>query len=167
MDRRASQLQQEYLRKARASDRLSGTDAGTVGRVEAKLVSLGCFRGVVCDAWGEVSEHTHALLQALTTSRVRVAGPSTGKRGLERTEEGERSIVIGYLRRALSVATVKAQAFSLLGRLEGLGPGAAAACSRRLQAAELDRQWRRQLQAIILSQKQGFSIHRGGFAKVD
>ena len=144
-----------------------GTDAGTVGRVEANLVSLGCVRGVVCGAWGEVSEHTHALLQALTTSRVRVAGPSTGKRGLERTEEGEKSIVIGYLRRSLSVATVKAQAFSLLGRLEGLGPGAAAARSRRLQAAELDRQWRRQQQAYMLSQKQGFSIHRCGFAKVD
>ena len=109
----------------------------------------------------------HALLQAMTTGRVRVAGPSTGRRGLERTEEGERSIIIGYLRRTLGVATVKAQAFSLLGRLEGLGPGAAAALSRRQHAADLDRQWRRQQQAYMLSERQGFSIHRGGFAKMD
>ena len=73
----------------------------------------------------------------------------------------------GYLRRTLSVATVKAQAFSLLGRLEGLGPGAAAARNRRQQAAELDRQWRRQQQAYMLSQKQGWQIHRFGFAKID
>ena len=64
--------------------------------MEAKLVSLGSVKGVVSGDWGEVSEHTHALLQAMTMSRVRVAGPSTGRRGLERTEEGERSIIIGY-----------------------------------------------------------------------
>ena len=86
---------------------------------------------------------------------------------MERTEEGERSIVIGYLRRTLGVATIKAQAYCLLGRLEGLGPGAAAARTRRQQAAELDRQCRRQQQAHMLSERQGFSIHRGGFAKVD
>ena len=85
------------MRKARASDRLSETDAGVVGRVEAKLVCLGCVTCVVFGACGEVSEHTHVLLQASTKSRVRVVGPSTGKRGLEITEEWEISIVIGYL----------------------------------------------------------------------
>ena len=62
---------------------------------------------------------------------------------------------------------MKAQAFSLLGRLEGSGPGAAAARNRRLQAAEIDRQWRKQQLAYMLSQRQGWGIHRSGFAKID
>ena len=48
VDIRASKLQKEYLNKARAADRLSGVVAGQVGRVEAKLVSLGTVRGLVC-----------------------------------------------------------------------------------------------------------------------
>ena len=71
--------------------------------------------------WGEVSEDTHALLHTMAVSRVRVAGPSTGKRGRLRSEEGERAVVMGYLRRTLGIATIKAQCLSLLGRLESLG----------------------------------------------
>ena len=40
------------------------------------------------------------------------------------------AIIMGYLRRTLSVATIKAQCSSLHGRLKGLGPGAAAAVNR-------------------------------------
>ena len=109
--------------KARGADRIAGVREGEVGRVEAKLMSLGEVRGIVCGNWGEVSEDTHALLHTMALSRVRVAGPSTGRRGRLRSEEGERAVVMGYLRRTLGVATVKAQCSSLLGRLEGLGPG--------------------------------------------
>ena len=74
---RAAKLQQEYHGKARADDRVhGGRQVGEVRRVEAKLVSLGTLHGVVCGNWGEVSEDTHALVAALATSRVRVAGPS-------------------------------------------------------------------------------------------
>ena len=52
----------------------------------------------------------------MATSRVRVAGPSTGRKGILRSEEGERAMVMGYLRRTLSIATTKAQSSSLLGR---------------------------------------------------
>ena len=41
VDVRAGQLQREYLMKARAADRRQGVPEGVVGRVEAKLVSLG------------------------------------------------------------------------------------------------------------------------------
>ena len=68
---------------------------GQVGKVEAKLVSLGSIRGLVCGNWGEVSEDTHALLDIMATNRVSVAGPSTGKKGVLRSEEGERSMVMG------------------------------------------------------------------------
>ena len=68
---------------------------GQVGKVEAKLVSLGSIRGLVCGNWGEVSEDTHALLDIMATNRVSVAGPSTGKKGVLRFEEWERSMVMG------------------------------------------------------------------------
>ena len=146
---------------------MSGVREGKVGRVEAKLVSLGNVRGIVCGQWGEVSEDMHALLHAMAVSRVRVAGPSTGRRGKERSEKGEMSMVMGHLRRTVGMATIKAQCMSLLGRLQGLGPGAAAARNRRQQALDLERQWRLQQQAHHLSARQGWSVHRTGFAKKD
>ena len=69
VDVRAAQLQGEYLTKARAADRIQGVPQGEVGRVEAKLVSLGKVEGVVAGQFGEVSEATHALVAALATSR--------------------------------------------------------------------------------------------------
>ena len=81
-------------------------------------------------------QNMHRLIDVLTTSRVRVAGPQRGRRGMMRSEEGERSVVVGMLRRKLSAASVKAQTSSLLGRLEGLGPGWEAAAGRRREALE-------------------------------
>ena len=68
---------------------------------------------IMCGAWGEVPDDTHGLLQAVTRSRVRVTGPSTGKRGLERTEGGKRQWLLVTYRGLQSVATVKAQLFPL------------------------------------------------------
>ena len=90
--------------------------------------------------------------------RVRVAGPQTGRRGIIRTEEGEKSMVVGQIRRMISVASVKAQCYSLLGRLETLGAGATAARGRRTEALDLNRRWRRARQAHFLSEKQGRNI---------
>ena len=65
------------------------------------------------------------------------------------------------------MASVKAQCFSLLGRLEALGPGVAAARGRRREAIDLDKRYRRATRAAILSERQGWNIHRAGFAKLD
>ena len=84
-----------------------------------------------------------------------------------RSEEGERSIVVGQIRRKLSLAAVKAQSSSLLGRLESLGPGSAAASGRRGEALKLSWLWGRELQAHRLSARQGENVLRQGFAKLD
>ena len=144
VDFRAGQLQAEYVAKARAAERRQGVLEGAMGRVEAKLLELGQVEGVVAGQFGEVSEATHALLAALATSRVRIAGVTRGRRGRMRSEEGERAVAISSLRRRLGVMTVRCQASSLLGRLETLGPGGAAAAGRRQQAGELERRWRRE-----------------------
>ena len=97
VDVRASQLQQEYVGKAKAADRRDGVPPDVVGRVQQKLVSLGPIQGIVAGQFGEVSEPTHSLLDALATSRVRFAGPSLSRRGHMRTEEGERAVAMASL----------------------------------------------------------------------
>ena len=161
-------LPQEYISKARGADQKHNQiPAGTIGPVERKLLELGEVRGIVSGNFGEVSEDTHALVAALATCRVRVAGVSRGRKGHMRTEEGERSLAISALRRRLGVLTVRCQAHSLLGRLEALGPGATAAAGRRWQAAELERCWRREERSHTLATAQGWSAYRTGFGKLD
>ena len=126
-----------------------------MGRVESKLVSLGELRGLVVENFGELSEDFHSLINAMGTSRLRVVGPSQGCRGMMRSEEAERAIIITALRRRFGVMAVRCQASSLLGRLESLGPGGAAAMGRRWHAAELERMWRKEEQSYSLVVRHG------------
>ena len=97
VDKRAAALHQEYVDKAKAADQLySGVDPTAVGPVESKLVSFGQVKGVVFGNFGEVSEATHKLLEAIATSR---AGSQKGRKGYLRSEEGEKSVVVGQIRK--------------------------------------------------------------------
>ena len=168
VDRRADALQQEYLDKARKADRrYNGVLPGVVGPVEQRLLGLGEVRGVVAGNFGEVSGVTHLLLAHLATCRVRVAGPTRGRKGVMRSEDAERALAISSLRRRLGVATVRAQCLSLHGRLDGLGPGTAAAAGRRRQAAEQDRRWRQEEQAHASARRFGHTAWRTGFARTE
>ena len=168
VDVRSQQLNGEYLAKARAADRRQGVQEGEVGRVEAKLASVGNGRGIVAGQFGEVSDDTHMLVSALATSRVRIAGPTLSRRGRMRTEEGERSIAVSSIRRRLGVMTVRCQANSLLGRMETLGGGgAAAAAGRRSYAAEVERTFQQERRAYELAARTGWRSFRSGFAKED
>ena len=167
VDVRTAQLPKEYMDKAKIADRRQGVAEGEVGRVEAKLVSLGELKGIVAGNFGEVSTDTHDLIAALATSRVRKAGVERGRRGMLRSEEAERPIAITGISWRFGVMAVRCQASSLLGRLETLGPGGAAAVGRRWQAAELERQWRREEQAHSLATQQGYSYRQRGFSKDD
>ena len=166
MDKRADQLNQEYIEKARKVDQVhGGVQPGTVGPVERKLLNFPKVEGIVFGNWGEASEATHQLVEALATSRASVAPQTRGRKGQTLTEEGLKSLAVGYLRRKISIAAVKAQSHSLLGRLEGLGPGSAAAAGRRNRAMELEKLWARERQAHSLAARQGFNVIKRGFAK--
>ena len=168
VDCRASQLQQEYIQKARATDRqYCGTTADTTGPVESKLATLGEVKGIVVGAFGEGSQPLHDLIRELAISRVRVAGPQIGKRGQLRSEQAEIAIQTAFLRRTLSVCGVKGQTFTLLSRLESLGPGSASAAKRRNYALQLERRWSELRRAHSLSIEQGRSILRRGHFKQD
>ena len=69
---------------------------------------------------------THQLVDALATSRAKVAEPQArGRKGKILYEEVVKAMAVGFIRRRLGVAAVRAQCHSFLGRLEGMGPGAA------------------------------------------
>jgi hypothetical protein len=72
-----------------------------------------------------------------------------------------------FLRRTLSVCAVKAQAFSLLGRLESLSTGTSEAAKRRSRALQLERVWGNLRRAHTLSVKQGQTILRRGQFKMN
>ena len=64
----------------------------------------------------------------------------------------------------MSVAAVKAQFSSLLGRLENLGPGSTAAAGRRREVLDLERRWRNERLAHAVSLRHRRNIVRRGFA---
>ena len=161
-------LHEEYLKKARTIDReYVGVQPGVVGPVETKLLSFERVQGLVFGAWGEGSEPVHQLIDKLADSRVSVAGPQKSKKGLERSPEGERAVVVGMLRRKLSIAAVRAQCSSLHGRLATMGPGLAASVARRGRAVELERELQRDRLAHLESLRQHHSVVRKGFGKTD
>jgi hypothetical protein len=163
VDNRAGDLHQSYVQKARNRDRkCCGTPEGVTGPVENKLSSMGAVRGVVLGCFGEASQPTHDLIHQLAVSRVQVAGPQRGRRGQFREEQAEIALQTAFLRRTVSVCGVKAQAFSLLGRLEGLGVGGSAAARRRTHALQLERRWGNLRRAHALSVRQGRNILRSG-----
>ena len=117
--------------------------------------------------FGNFGEATHNLLDAVAKSRVRGVGPQLGRRGVIRTEGGEKAIAVSSIRRRVSVSAVKAQCSSLLGRLDGIGPGAVLAAGRRRGAMKVERRWERERRAQIMSSRQSRNILRRGFAKLD
>ena len=169
VDKRSEDLHDEYLKKARKADQEhGGTQPGQTGRVETKLLSFPRVEGVVFGNWGEASEATHRLVDAMATSRAKVADPQARKKGGKvMSEEGVKSLAVGFIRRRLGVAAIKAQCHSLLGRLEGMGPGAVSSANRRRRAAEQERLWIRERRAYALVAKQSYKLVRRGFAKLD
>ena len=105
-------------------------------------------------------------MDMLATSRARVAEPQTSRRGDKLTEEGVRALAVSHIRKTLSVAGVRAQCYSLLGRLDGMGPGAVLAAGRRRKALEQERLWARERRADALAAKQGINLSGRGFAKL-
>ena len=149
---RADKLQQEYIEKNREADRVyNHMPPCTTGTVEHNLVELGEIRGIMAGNLGEISQDTNSLMASLATSRVRVAGPTRGRKGTLRSEGGERAMTISALRRRLGVLRVRCQA----------------AAGRRWHTRELERCWRRDQQAYNLARLSGHLAYRSRFVKKD
>ena len=108
VDKRSSELNAEYLAKARRTDQTyCGTARGMVGPVERKLASLERVHGIVAGAFGEESDDLQSLIPHLAVSRERYAGPQLGRRGQLRTDEAEIAISTTFLRKTLSVCAMR------------------------------------------------------------
>ena len=133
-----------------------------IGPVERRLGEFGEVHGLVVGAFGEGSEDLHNLLQVMAESRVTCVDLLRGQPGAGAREE--LGVVVGQLRRRLSVAAVRANSNCLLTRLALVGDGARQASDRRqwrkreehLMRKEREAQWHRQIR--------GYGItHRGEF----
>jgi hypothetical protein len=134
---RANKLQNEYQVKARATDRHQGVPAGTVGRLEAKLVSFGEVEGIVAGQFWEMRGHAPS-----GGCPDHQPGPGGRQRRL-RSEEAKRAMAVSGLRRRLGVMAVRCQASSLLDWLETLGPLDIAAALGRKKSGDLEWIWQR------------------------
>ena len=149
VDKRADELHEEYVRKAKEVDRLYvGTQPGHVGPVQAKLLSFERVQGLVFGAFGEASQAVHQLIDTLANSRVFVAGPQRAKRGFERSVDAERALVVGHLRRRISITACRAQCHTLLSRLQVLGPAGLQKLGARAKNVELHQSMQRDRMAF-------------------
>ena len=142
-----------------------GVAQGTVGPVEAKLLSFPPLRRWVFGAWGEASEDVHLLVHDLAAARLKHMQVMEGRRRWERrSDEGELAVLTGQVRRWLSLEGVRSQARCLLDRVAGLGPGAAAAAKRRGWAVFEEARMSKERNAHMLCLAQGHhSLRRGQF----
>ena len=161
VDIRAHELPAAYRKKARDVDRLYvGTQVGEVGPVQRKLEGYGDLQGLVVGAFGEGSEDLHSLVQAMATSRVASVGLARGRPGTE----AELGLVVGQIRRRLSVTSVRAQADSLMARLLLVGEGVVQADRRRQWAAREEEKMRRERAAQFVGKISWTGIqHKGRF----
>ena len=163
VDKRANLLQAEYRRKARNVDRgYGGVEEGVVGPVERRLAEYGDLHTLVMGAFGEASEDVHNLIQVMAESRVACSDLNT--RHSSPMVREDMSVVVGQMRRRLSVATIRATYNCLLTRLTLLGEGVKEANARRMwrgreeriMSGEREAQWHRKIR--------GHGIrHRGEF----
>ena len=134
--------------------------------MEAKLLSYPKVAGLVFGNWGEASEAVHSLVEQLAVSRAKIAEPQKRNKGGTLTEEGVKSLAVGTIRRRLSIAAVKAQSLSLLGRLEVMGSGSTSLVERRRKAVQQEEKLRRSREAHRVAARQGFNVLRKGFPKL-
>ena len=94
--------------------------------------------------WGDLSSHFHSLLLKFAEERVAREGRASGvEQGA-----GQLGLVMGEVRRAMSVTVVRAQAVCLLERISFLGSGARIAAGRRQLTFRLEQRRRREAQAF-------------------
>ena len=138
-----------------------------IGPVEQRLLAYGEVRGWCFGAWGEASTEVHGLVQRIAEERLNLKDTLPNQRRMARTREAERAGLVAYVRRALSLTAVKQQARLLLDRLRLLGDGAVEAGKRRQRAEQLEAVSSRERNAQALAHRQGRSLMRHGFGKLD
>ena len=138
--------------------RFHNTREGDVGPLVSLLQSFGKLEGLVVGPWGNGSSDLHSLVRTLAESRVAHRVRARG----QQASDHELGVVMGEVRRALSLDFVRAQALFLLSRLTFLGEGARAAAGRRQQATREEEERRRVQLAHYWAHVRGRGVPRAG-----
>ena len=100
----------------------------------------------------------HELVHVLANCRLKAEGMQQGRQ----TESRELGVLVGQIRRILSVTAVGAQAKCLLSRLRNVGSGTGAANRRRQGVVREEVIWERERQAHAAGRRQGRKVVRHG-----
>ena len=158
-DKRADLLQGEYRRKLAKYDRsYHGVESGQTGPLVHRLESFGKLESLVVGPWGEGSKDLHLLVRTLAEQRLAAQSRARGWEG-SKTELG---LVLGYIRRSLSLSFVRAQGLCLLSRFCHLGSGAKLAAGRREVAKRAEVRRKREMESHFQAHIRGRGLAREG-----
>ena len=159
-DKRANGLPSSYRRKARKVDQdVLGISSEERGPVERRLDEFGDLLGLCFGAWGEASDGVHKLAQTIAEARLKFLGLQQGRPG----SDNELGVLVGQVRRQLSLAAVKGTVECLLSKLHQVGPGNQKLANKRVWAIREDKrmandraaQWARKVDGVT-SLRKGF-----------
>ena len=128
------------------------------GPVSRRLWEFGPVIPLVFGGFAEASEGVHDLVDLLSKFRLKKEGNKAGKED-SKTRLG---VIVGQIRRRLSLATVKANTTCMLSRLSLTGEGASAAGKRRKWQRRQEDLMNRERQANWQARISGHSIMRNG-----
>ena len=161
-DKRSSHLRSDYFNKVRKVDKnLIGIPHDEIGPLETRLQEFGEIIGLVFGAWAEGSEGVHHLIQVLAKARVDHLGLNIG----HQKGSSELGIIVGQIRRRISLCVIKAQVDCLISKLHQFESGSSAKNSRRQWAIREDERMARERNAQWLRRVEGIQTLRKGFIK--
>lgn len=131
------------------------------GPIQRRLDEYGDLIGLCFGAWGEGSEQVHQLVQTLAESRLKFQGLQLGRPGSDQ----ELGVLVGQVRRRLSLVAIQAQVECLLSKLHQVGPGNVQLAKRRTWAILEDQRMTQERSAQWMRRIEGIHTLRRGFIK--
>ena len=163
-DRRAQGLTSDYRRKARKIDQdILKTPSEQRGPVERRLDEFGEIKGLCFGAFGEASQDVHDLIQSMAESRLKFQVESEGRPGGGSNQE--LGLIVGQIRRTLSMAAIKAQVECLLARIHQAGPGNKQLAKKRQWTLVQDQKMKKERNAQWIRRIEGIRTIRKGAIK--
>ena len=142
-------------------EELLGTSKNERGPVQRRLEEFGDIIGLCFGAWGEGSEDVHRLVQIISESRLKYQGLQRGRPGSEQ----ELGVIVGQVRRRLSMAVMKSQVDCLLSKIHQVGPGNKQLAQKRQFAVLEDARMSLEHQAQFVRKIEGLKTLRRGFIR--
>ena len=163
-EKRARGLNADYRRKAKKIDQeIIKTPSGQRGPLEQRLDEFGEIKGLCFGAFGEASQDVHDLIETMAESRLNFQVLAEGRP--EGGSDQEKALIVGQIRRRLSLAAIKAQVECLLGRIHQAGVGNKQLAKKRERALIQDEKMRRERNAQWVRNVEGVRMVRKGAIK--